>query len=235
MGVVKVKQSVTLKGTKDGFVLTLDDTAAIGTIHDELDQLLANLLAENKSKEADKKVISLEIKTGKRLLSESEVNELTTKISTNSQFQIKQIKSDVLTYDTANEWHEANSLQMEIQTIRSGQTLTAKGDILLIGKVHPGGSIRADGSIFIIGELLGIAHAGFSGDDSAVVVADFQTDAQIRIADNIQIIENKTHEKLESNRKEFAYINDLHILEFATVEKLKVLRPKMDKVTGGLM
>lgn len=59
-----MKQSVTLKGTKDGFVLTLDDTAAIGTIHDELDQLLANLLAENKSKEADKKVISLEIKTG---------------------------------------------------------------------------------------------------------------------------------------------------------------------------
>ena len=230
-----MKQSVTLKGTKDGFVLTLDDTVAMSTIHEELDQLLANLLAENKSTKTDKKSISLEIKTGNRLLSETEVDELTTKISTTSQFQIKQLKSNVLTYKEANEWHEANSLQMEIQTIRSGQTLTAKGDILLIGKVHPGGSVRADGSIFIIGELLGVAHAGFSGDDSAVVVADFQTDAQIRIADNIQIIENKTHENKGANMKEFAYINDLHILEFAPVEKLKVLRPKMDKVTGGLM
>lgn len=230
-----MKQSVTLKGTKDGFVLTLDDAAAIGTIYEELDQLLANLLAENKSKKADKKMISLEIKTGNRLFSETEIDEITTKITTNSQFQIKQFKSNVLTYDEANKWFSANSLQMEIQTIRSGQTLTAEGDILLIGKVHPGGSIRANGSIFIIGELLGVAHAGFSGDDSSVVVADFQTDAQIRIADNIQIIENKTHEKAEENRKEIAYINDLHILEFATVEKLKVLRPKMDKVTGGLM
>lgn len=123
---------------------------------------------------------------------------------------------------------------MEIQTIRSGQVLQAPGDILLIGKIHPGGTIRASGSIFILGELLGLAHAGFDGDNEAIVVADFQTDAQIRIAESVQIIENKAKNQAGTDEKQFAYINDLHILDFEGLDKLRTIRPKMGKVTGGL-
>ncbi|PLS38373.1 septum site-determining protein MinC [Carnobacterium maltaromaticum] len=229
-----MKQSVTLKGTKDGFVLTLDESVAFETVLSDLDQLLEKLHSENKEQKEVQKGISLEVKTGMRLFSEDEKAKITEKISTKSQFQLKKISAEVLTYQQATEWHESNSLQMEIQTIRSGQVLQAPGDILLIGKIHPGGTIRASGSIFILGELLGLAHAGFDGDNEAIVVADFQTDAQIRIAESVQIIENKAKNQAGTEEKQFAYINDLHILDFEGLDKLRTIRPKMGKVTGGL-
>ncbi|WP_257963590.1 septum site-determining protein MinC [Carnobacterium maltaromaticum] len=231
---MKMKQSVTLKGTKDGFVLTLDESVAFETVLSDLDQLLEKLHSENKEQKEVQKGISLEVKTGMRLFSEDEKAKITEKISTKSQFQLKKISAEVLTYQQATEWHESNSLQMEIQTIRSGQVLQAPGDILLIGKIHPGGTIRASGSIFILGELLGLAHAGFDGDNEAIVVADFQTDAQIRIAESVQIIENKAKNQAGTEEKQFAYINDLHILDFEGLDKLRTIRPKMGKVTGGL-
>jgi len=232
--VMKMKQSVTLKGTKDGFVLTLDESVAFETVLSDLDQLLEKLHSENKEQKEVQKGISLEVKTGMRLFSEDEKAEITEKISSKSQFQLKKISAEVLTYQQATDWHESNSLQMEIQTIRSGQVLQAPGDILLIGKIHPGGTIRASGSIFILGELLGLAHAGFDGDNEAIVVADFQTDAQIRIAESVQIIENKAKNQAGTDEKQFAYINDLHILDFEGLDKLRTIRPKMGKVTGGL-
>lgn len=232
--VMKMKQSVTLKGTKDGFVLTLDESVAFETVLSDLDQLLEKLHSENKEQKEVQKGISLEVKTGMRLFSEDEKAKTTEKISSKSQFQLKKISAEVLTYQQATEWHESNSLQMEIQTIRSGQVLQAPGDILLIGKIHPGGTIRASGSIFILGELLGLAHAGFDGDNEAIVVADFQTDAQIRIAESVQIIENKAKNQAGTDEKQFAYINDLHILDFEGLDKLRTIRPKMGKVTGGL-
>lgn len=232
--VMKMKQSVTLKGTKDGFVLTLDESVAFETVLSDLDKLLEKLHSENKEQKEVQKGISLEVKTGMRLFSEDEKAKITEKISSKSQFQLKKISAEVLTYQQATEWHESNSLQMEIQTIRSGQVLQAPGDILLIGKIHPGGTIRASGSIFILGELLGLAHAGFDGDNEAIVVADFQTDAQIRIAESVQIIENKAKNQAGTEEKQFAYINDLHILDFEGLDKLRTIRPKMGKVTGGL-
>lgn len=232
--VMKMKQSVTLKGTKDGFVLTLDESVAFETVLSDLDQLLEKLHSENKEQKEVQKGISLEVKTGMRFFSEDEKAKITEKISSKSQFQLKKISAEVLTYQQATEWHESNSLQMEIQTIRSGQVLQAPGDILLIGKIHPGGTIRASGSIFILGELLGLAHAGFNGDNEAIVVADFQTDAQIRIAESVQIIENKAKNQAGTDEKQFAYINDLHILDFEGLDKLRTIRPKMGKVTGGL-
>lgn len=62
-----MKQSVTLKGTKDGFVLTLDESVAFETVLSDLDQLLEKLHSENKEQKEVQKGISLEVKTGMRL------------------------------------------------------------------------------------------------------------------------------------------------------------------------
>lgn len=232
-----MKQSVTLKGNKDGFVLTLNESASFTTIVEELEQLLEHLKTESKKSDLDEKskVIQLEISTGNLLLKEEEKDSLTKIIKENSQFDIKKISSAVLTYEAASDWQKAVSLQMEIQTIRSGQVLQAPGDILFVGKVHPGGVIRANGSIFIIGELHGVAHAGFEGDATAVIVADFHTNAQVRIADSVQIIENQSNEKLTVKKNEFAFINDLHILDFENLDHLSKMRPVLGKMTGGLI
>ncbi|SEK31993.1 septum site-determining protein MinC [Carnobacterium iners] len=232
-----MKQSVTLKGSKDGFVLTLNESASFATIVGEIEQLLDHLRTESKkgdSNETNKEIL-LEVATGNRLLTDKEKKKITKIIKENSQFEIKKISSSVLTYKAAIAWQEANSLQMEMHTIRSGQVLQASGDILFVGKVHPGGIIRANGSIFIIGELHGVAHAGSEGDATAVIVADFQTNAQIRIADSIQIIENKITENLAMKNNEFAFINDLHVLAFENLNHLRKIRPTLGKMLGGLI
>lgn len=232
-----MKQSVTLKGSKDGFVLTLNESASFTTIVEELEQLLEHLKTESKEVDLNEKnkVIQLEITTGNRLLADEEKDAITKIIKENKQFDIKKINSAVLTYEAATAWQQAVSLQMEIQTIRSGQVLQAPGDVLFVGKVHPGGMIRANGSIFIIGELHGVAHAGFEGDATAVIVADFHTNAQVRIADNVQIIENQSTEMLTIKKNEFAFINDLHILDFENLDHLSKMRPMLGKMTGGLI
>lgn len=232
-----MKQSVTLKGSKDGFVLTLNESASFTTIVEELEQLLEHLKTESKEVDLNEKnkVIQLEITTGNRLLADEEKYAITKIIKENKQFDIKKINSAVLTYEAATAWQQAVSLQMEIQTIRSGQVLQAPGDVLFVGKVHPGGMIRANGSIFIIGELHGVAHAGFEGDATAVIVADFHTNAQVRIADNVQIIENQSTEMLTIKKNEFAFINDLHILDFENLDHLSKMRPMLGKMTGGLI
>ncbi|WP_034550677.1 septum site-determining protein MinC [Carnobacterium funditum] len=232
-----MKQSVTLKGSKDGFVLTLNESASFTAIVEELEQLLEHLKTESKKDDSNEKnkKIQLEVITGNRLLTDEEKKVLTKMIKENSHFEIKKISSAVLTYESALAWQQAVSLQMEIQTVRSGQVLQAPGDILFVGKVHPGGVIRANGSIFIIGELHGVAHAGFEGDAAAVIVADFHTNAQVRIADNVQIIENQSAEKLSVKKNEFAFINDLHILDFENLDHLSKMRPMLGKLTGGLI
>lgn len=228
-----MKQSVTLKGNKGSFVLSLDESASFVSVMKELDELLEHLNGEQKRSKEIQKEIYLEIKTGNRLLSQEQQAILTEEIESKSTFLIKKITSDVVSVDKAIEWQQAVSLQMEVQTIRSGQVLAAPGNLLFVGKVHPGGMLRANGSIFIIGELMGIAHAGFEGDTNAVIVADFHTEAQIRIADNVQIIEKKNNQD-NIRKNEFAYINDLHILDFNSLEQLRKARPNLGKVIGGL-
>lgn len=230
-----MKQSVALKGIKEGFLLNLNDAASFEELMNELDELLDHLKAERKLSGETPKDIHLEIHSGHRLLNDAQKELLSKKIEENSHFSIKSFDSNVLTYERAIEWQKKVSLEMKVQTVRSGQILEAPGDILLIGKVHPGGSIRAKGSIFIIGELHGVAHAGIEGDSSAVIVADFLTKAQIRIADNVEVIENENEDEESSKSKvEVAYINDLHILSFETLDRLKKIQPSIDKVTGGL-
>ncbi len=56
-------------------------------------------------------------------------------------------------------------------TIRSGETVSHNGDILVLGDVNPGSEIIADGDIIVMGALKGLPHAGASGDSKAAVIA----------------------------------------------------------------
>ena len=68
------------------------------------------------------------------------------------------------------------------QTLRSGQTLSYDGNILVIGDTHPGSELIAKGDITVWGVLGGIAHAGTSGDKSAKIRALKLNAIQLRIA-----------------------------------------------------
>ena len=68
------------------------------------------------------------------------------------------------------------------QTLRSGQTVTYEGNILIVGDAHPGSEIIADGDITVWGILGGIAHAGSKGNVTSKVRALKLNAIQLRIA-----------------------------------------------------
>ena len=69
------------------------------------------------------------------------------------------------------------------RTLRSGQSITAEGNIVVIGDVNPGSEIKAKGDITVWGILGGIAHAGAEGNKYARVRALKMNAIQLRIAD----------------------------------------------------
>jgi septum site-determining protein MinC len=68
------------------------------------------------------------------------------------------------------------------QTLRSGQTVSYDGNILIIGDAHPGSEIIAGGDITVWGILGGIAHAGNNGNITSKVRALKLNAIQLRIA-----------------------------------------------------
>jgi septum site-determining protein MinC len=70
-------------------------------------------------------------------------------------------------------------------TVRSGQLIEFKGNIVIVGDVNPGAQIKATGCIVVMGTMRGVAHAGSSGNYEAFVAALNLQPAQIRIGDII--------------------------------------------------
>lgn len=68
------------------------------------------------------------------------------------------------------------------QTLRSGQTISYDGNILIVGDVHPGSEVIAKGDITVWGVLGGIAHAGARGNDFARIRALKINAIQLRIS-----------------------------------------------------
>ena len=69
------------------------------------------------------------------------------------------------------------------RTLRSGQSISSDGNIVIIGDANPGSEIIAKGDITIWGVLGGIAHAGSSGNQYAKIRALKMNAIQLRIAD----------------------------------------------------
>jgi septum site-determining protein MinC len=99
-----------------------------------------------------------------------------------------------------------NNLQIMTSIIRSGQTLTHDGDLLLIGDVNPGGTILCTGDIYVMGALRGMAHAGMKGRHDAVIATSLMRPTQLRIAD---VVSRPPEEWISGDAAmEFAYLEE---------------------------
>lgn len=227
-----MQKIVTLKGTKEGFQLLIDQAASFKMILEEMSKLVEPL---KKEATADKP-LELTLKTGNRLFTEKEKEDTINLIEEKSHLKVKAIESEVVTVQEALDWHNQVSTKLQVSTVRSGQIIEVEGDLLLVGSVHPGGTVKATGSIFILGDLKGIAHAGVSGKESSVVIANLSYNAQVRIVDHVHVIEQSENENSEvSSKIEVVYLDDLHILRVSPLSDIKRLRPELGNVTGGLI
>ena len=69
------------------------------------------------------------------------------------------------------------------KTIRSGQSITSDGNLIIIGDVNPGAEVIAKGDITVWGILGGIAHAGSEGNSQARIRALKMNAIQLRIGE----------------------------------------------------
>ncbi len=80
------------------------------------------------------------------------------------------------------------------ETVRNGQRIDFDGDIVVCGDVNYGAELVATGNIAVMGALRGKAHAGSSGDETAVVTAYRLEPQQLRIGRIIAIAPKDTQQ-----------------------------------------
>jgi septum site-determining protein MinC len=67
------------------------------------------------------------------------------------------------------------------RTIRSGQRLRYEGSVVVMGDVNAGAEVIAGGDVLVWGALRGTVHAGYPGNEAAVVCALMLAPVQLRI------------------------------------------------------
>lgn len=225
---MKKTQNVLIKGTKDGLTLHLDDLCS----YEELKKELDSKLTENSLANKDRPLISVRVQVGNRYLTEEQQEEIKNLIRQKKNLVVELIQSNVMTKDEAELAIAANEIIPVARVIRSGQVLETPGDLLLVGDVNPGGTVRAGGNIFIMGALKGIAHAGCHGNSNAVVVASVMNPSQIRISHCINRAPDHTSVK-EQREMECAYIDENDHIIIDRLQVLSQLRPNLTKLEGG--
>ena len=98
----------------------------------------------------------------------------------------------IVNFGETDNWEELRKNDRETEklptlyihrTLRSGQSISSEGNIVIIGDVNPGAEVVAKGDITVLGILGGIAHAGSDGNNYSKIRALKLNAIQIRIGD----------------------------------------------------
>lgn len=109
------------------------------------------------------------------------------------------------------------------RTLRSGQSITSEGNIVIIGDVNPGSEVIAKGDITVWGILGGIAHAGSEGNKFARIRALKMNAIQLRIADTFA-------RRPDSINIPYIQKSDTFIPEEACIRRKQIYIHKMHEV-----
>ncbi|GER66194.1 putative septum site-determining protein MinC [Weizmannia acidilactici] len=226
---MKKMQNVTIKGTKEGIVLHLNDQCSYHALKAELKH---KLLAHSSLEDEESPIIAVKIQLGNRYLTPEQEEEIKSLVRAQRNLVVDEIISNVITKEAAAKAKLENEIVSATVIVRSGQVLKVEGDLLLVGDVNPGGTVIANGNIFVMGNLRGIAHAGYNGRRDAVVVASNMVPSQIRIADCLNRAPDH-YAKQDRHEMECAYIDSSNHIIIDRLQVLKHLRPNITRLRGG--
>ncbi|MCZ2259832.1 septum site-determining protein MinC [Sporosarcina sp. G11-34] len=220
------QQYVAIKGTKNGLVLRLDDKCAY-----------SDLLAELRNKVAEdglEGIAEVRIDTGNRYCDEDELKEIMNVIHDSPNLRVSRIQSDVISVEECNKRILEKQSETYIGIVRSGQVVKADGDLVVIGDVNPNGRIVAGGSIYVLGRLKGIAHAGSNGNAQSVIAASWLEATHLMIADKIQLMSDELTVLSEQPEMECAYLHPNGFIAIDRLQELRILRPELSTFKGGV-
>jgi len=70
-------------------------------------------------------------------------------------------------------------------SLRSGKHEEYGGDVILVGHLNDGAELFAGGSVFVLGRMKGLVHAGCNGTDGVCVVTSSFEARQLRVGDKL--------------------------------------------------
>lgn len=219
------QQYVTIKGTKDGLVLRLDDKCTY-----------SDLLAELRKKVVESGLEGLaevRVDVGNRYCDETELKEILTIIQGSPNLRVSRIQSDVIKMEECNARIVEKQSETYVGIVRSGQVIEAAGDLVVIGDVNPNGRIEAAGNIYVLGRLKGIAHAGKNGNTQAVIAASWLEPTHLMIADTIQLMSDEITILSTEPEMECAYLHPNGFIAIDRLQELRILRPQISSYKGG--
>lgn len=184
--------TIVFKGTKDGLLIHLNNYTSFDVIKKSLLKKLSYgkkfftggtikiILPDEILKESEKEELkSILYKQYK--MSTIEIIHPARILSVENTENIEKQENNTFEGDGFGDAQEGSSVFIQ-NTIRNGQRINYKGNIIIIGDVNPGAEIIAGGNIAIMGSLRGMAHAGATRNENAVVAAFILHPTQLRIA-----------------------------------------------------
>lgn len=166
------QDSITIKGTRGGLLILLDASKDFN----ELKNNLINKFTTAKGffKGAPFALVPtspLSLQETAELKSICEKHGLVP--SSNIAMPIKRTKKVHKIASTEPSLAQENNEQTLLRegTLRNGHELVYDGNVMFLGDIHLGATIKASGNILIMGTLKGKAHAGIKGKKDAVIVA----------------------------------------------------------------
>lgn len=218
---IEKNQYIIIKGTRDGLTLYLDDSCSFEHLIDELDQILSQDDLAN-----EESLVRINIQLGYRYLHTDQEKILRDIIRKKIKLVVHNIESKIIPKEDAIKWKEESEVRILTRTIRSGQEVEITGDLLLVGDVNPGGTVKATGNIFIMGSLQGIAHAGYQGNRQAVIMASYMNPVQLRIA---ELYSRSPDYETEGVYMECGYIDESNKI---IIDRLQVVAKKRPELNG---
>ncbi|REB07182.1 septum site-determining protein MinC [Sporosarcina sp. BI001-red] len=219
------QQVVTIKGTKDGLILRLDDQCAYSDLLEELGKKAQDPGLEG--------AVEVQIHTGSRYCSDQAAKEIIQIVQSAGHLRVSKIQSDVITMEECNQRVQERQSETYIGIVRSGQEVRAKGDLVVIGDVNPNGHVSAAGSIYILGRLKGKAHAGNAGNREAVIAASWLEATHLMIADQMETMTDELAILSEHPEMECAYLHTNGVIAIDRLQDLRLLRPGLSTFKGG--
>lgn len=213
--------SVSLKGRKNGYEIFFDANAKFD---DNIIDLLNLLQRLSQSEQEDHGDLAFFLNTGRRLLDEEQTQRVYETFHKFEHFNLERLSADVIDPADIEVTVPKKDMQIEMAVIRSGQEVAYETDVLFLGDLHAGGVLKSSGNIFVLGQCSGILYAGYPDNNDAVIVGDISSATQVRISDTIEIIDNKRNQYAQNT---VTLVNDLHVLDFDTLDHLSALRPKL--------
>lgn len=91
------------------------------------------------------------------------------------------------------------------KTVRSGQSINYKGNIVIIGDINSGAEVYATGNVVVFGRVRGKVSAGTNGNNKAIIAAFLLQPELLKISDVIAMSPEETE---KPNYPELAKVKD---------------------------